>query len=100
MGNEIQDLGSAASAHDAEASYACMQRAVAFRMWYRVDVPELGDVVAMALEPEAPEAVGHAGVYLEEGRFLHTLVGHECCIARIDDHFYKNKIRGYYRWDR
>lgn len=98
LGHEVPDLALKESAHNALASYENMRRAVDYRLFVRVEVPFLGDVVAMALEPAEPAAIGHFGVYLWDRQFIHTLLGHNCRLEKLNDHFYKNKIRGFYRW--
>ena len=53
---------------------------------------------ALADAHMAPEAITHLGVYIGEGRVLHTIQKLNSSLFRIDDRFWSGKIRGYYRW--
>jgi cell wall-associated NlpC family hydrolase len=72
---------------------------IARESWTPVEVPVPGDAVLMTLDPFMPNMIQHFGVYLGRGRFLHTLQKTHSHLSRIDDRFYKNKIRGFYRWN-
>ncbi|MDD5053680.1 MAG: NlpC/P60 family protein [Sulfuricurvum sp.] len=67
--------------------------------WSQQQIPEPGDAVAMALDPMLPHTVQHLGVYLGEGKFIHILEGTKVTISRIDDRFFKRKIKAFYRWN-
>ncbi len=73
---------------------------IAIRDWQKIEGPEEGAVVAMANDPEAPEAVTHFGVCIGGNRFLHTLEKIKSCTMRLDDPFWSRKIRGFYKWAR
>lgn len=98
MGNEIQDLA-VTSCFDTEAAAAQAKRAIEFGLWYRVEVPAFGDVIALETNPNLPGCIDHTGIYIGDGRMLHTIQKHNCVVVRLDDHWYKNKLRGFYRWD-
>jgi len=66
--------------------------------WRQVAEPVPGCVVAMAIDPELPEAITHLGVYIGGGRVLHTIQKLNASLFRLDDRFWGGKIRGYYRW--
>jgi len=66
--------------------------------WERIEEPEAGCAVLMALSPEMPEVVQHFGVYVGGGRFLHTLEKTGSILSSAHDGFWKLKIRGFYRW--
>lgn len=72
--------------------------AIAVKDWEKIQVPEPGAVVAMAIDPVAPEAVQHFGVCVGGRHFLHTLKKTSSCLGRLDDPFWSRKIRGFYRW--
>jgi cell wall-associated NlpC family hydrolase len=42
----------------------------------------------------------HAGVYLNESEFLHSLSGQDSCICRLDSITWSRRIAGIYRWPR
>lgn len=66
--------------------------------WHRVEVPQPGDAVTMALDPKKPEVEQHFGVYIGHGKFIHTLTKTGSMFVAIDHPFWKNRIRGFYRW--
>ena len=66
--------------------------------WRQIDEPETGCVVVMAMDPRDPDKAQHVGVYIGDGRFVHILEKTGALTTRIDDRFFKGKIRGYYRW--
>lgn len=66
--------------------------------WVTVKEPEAFDVVAMAQDVAHPRIVQHVGIYLGDGKVLHTL-------NKIDSHIVslesvKHSVRGYHRWPR
>ena len=71
---------------------------IAVRDWQKIEGPEEGAVVAMAIDPETPDAVQHFGICIGGGHFLHTLQKIKSCTMRLDDPFWSRKIRGFYRW--
>jgi cell wall-associated NlpC family hydrolase len=66
--------------------------------WEKIDAPVPGCVVAMAIDPDLPQAITHLGVYIGAGRVLHTINKLNSSLFRTDDRFWGRKIRGYYRW--
>lgn len=66
--------------------------------WKRVEDPEPGDIAVMNLDPRFPEMVQHVGVYVGNGRILHTMSKRASHLIRIDDPTWSLKIVGYYRW--
>lgn len=68
------------------------------RNWIQVQEPKINDVVAMAHDPKHPKIVQHFGIYLGNGKMLHTLEKVGSHIVRISD--YKYYIKGYYRWQK
>jgi cell wall-associated NlpC family hydrolase len=66
--------------------------------WLRLSEPEKGCVVTLALDNNDPSLVSHLGVYLGNYQFIHILEKRGVILSRIDDRFFKPKIRGFYRW--
>lgn len=64
--------------------------------WKEVKSPVFGDVVLFNI---AGKTV-HAGVYLNESEFLHSLSGHNSAIDRLDSFAWRKRISAYYRWPR
>lgn len=64
--------------------------------WHNVDEPELYDVVAMAHNLSHPNIVQHVGMYIGNGKVLHTLNKIGSHISSIEE--LKPIIKGYHRW--
>ena len=71
---------------------------IAVRDWTKIEDPEEGVVVAMANDPDRPEAVQHFGICIGDGRFLHAMKKMNSCAPRLDHPFWKNRIKAFYRW--
>jgi cell wall-associated NlpC family hydrolase len=52
----------------------------------------------MELDGKMPGCVQHFGVYLGDGKFIHTLKKVHSCISNVRDPYWSNRIRGYYKW--
>jgi len=63
--------------------------------WKRLDSPELYSLVVFSIRPPY---VGHVGIVLEYGRFLHISPHTDVTIERYDKDPWKNKVRGFYQW--
>ena len=61
--------------------------------WVSVKRPVYGDAVRLRLRGDAC----HVGVYLGHGQMLHTQVGHDSALDRLDDPRWRHRIAGYYR---
>lgn len=72
--------------------------AVTKQMMEPVENPIPGDGVAMAIHPEAPDMVQHFGVMIDKRRFIHTLEKIGPMLTRTNGYWWKDKIRGFYRW--
>jgi cell wall-associated NlpC family hydrolase len=72
--------------------------AIAVLDFEKAEGPAEGTIVAMAQDPEHPDTVQHFGVCIGGGRFLHAMEKIRSCAPRLDHPFWKNRIRGYYRW--
>lgn len=68
--------------------------------WERISSPEPGCAVLMSLDPDLPGLIQHFGVYIGEGRFIHTLKKTRASLASVHHPFWSGKIKGYYRWTR
>ena len=66
--------------------------------WQQLDEPEIGCAVCIALDPHRPKLIQHLGVYIGENKFIHILERHGVITSRVNDLFFKRKIRGYYKW--
>ncbi|MFZ2967916.1 MAG: NlpC/P60 family protein [Sulfuricurvum sp.] len=64
--------------------------------WHNVDEPEKYDVIAMAQDVNHPRIVNHVGVYLGDGKVLHTLNKVDSHVVSLES--IKYMIRGYHRW--
>jgi cell wall-associated NlpC family hydrolase len=69
------------------------------RRWQKLECPVPGCVVAMAADPEMPEMVNHVGTYIGKGEFLQTTAKTGSIKTSIHDPYWKNKIKGYYKWN-
>lgn len=63
------------------------------RHWKAVDVPQPGDCILM----RAGRHDSHVGIFLGQGRMLHSEGPHPSVIDRIGDMRWRNRISGYYR---
>jgi len=64
--------------------------------WKEVKSGLFGDVILFKI---AGKTV-HAGVYLNESEFLHSLSGQDSCICRLDSIAWSKRIAGIYNWPR
>ncbi len=67
--------------------------------WIRLDEPGDGCLVLFALDAQVPDLIQHLGIYVGAGRILHTLEKRGSSLIRLNDRFFGNKIRGFYRWN-
>ena len=96
-GYDVKDTDIASYATEAVASVISDE--LQSGKWQKIDVPEEGCVVVIALDSMAPEKAQHLGVYLGEGKFIHILEKRGVVTNRIDDRFFRQKIRGYFLWN-
>ena len=66
--------------------------------WTRIEEPEPGCGVAMAIDLRMPDFVQHFGVYVGGGKVIHTLRKVSSCTFSIHDSFWSRRVKGYYRW--
>ena len=72
--------------------------ASATEKWEKISSPEEGCVVVIALDPMQPDKAQHLGVYIGEGKFIHILKKRGVLTSRINDRFFAQKLRGFYKW--
>jgi cell wall-associated NlpC family hydrolase len=69
--------------------------------WKRVFQPQAGDIVAISLDFAMPvDFVIHVGVYIGDGRFLHTRKTVGALIERTEDLKWSIRIEGFYRYEK
>jgi cell wall-associated NlpC family hydrolase len=61
--------------------------------WEAVEVPNEGDVALIAIHPEH---VNHAGVYVGDGRIIHTTAATGAVVTHVKA--FGDRIVGYYRY--
>jgi len=66
--------------------------------WQVVQEPKLYDVIAMAHDPNHPKIIQHFGIYIGDGKMIHTLNKASSHIAKVDD--YKYYIKSIHRHKR
>ena len=67
--------------------------------WQKLDKPIPGCIVAMAIHPEMPGVVNHVGVYIGKDSFVHAMERTSSIKTSIHDPYWKNKIKGFYKWN-
>lgn len=80
------------------AAFLRMSEATASGLWEAVPAPEVGDVVAMETNPDMPGCIDHYGVYIGQGRMIHTIRKHEVSAPKLRHAHMFGRVRGYYRW--
>lgn len=60
---------------------------------YMPDIPKEGDIVLLRILGKP----SHVGVYLGHGLMLHTMIGHDSAVDRVDGPRWAKKIEGFYR---
>ena len=96
FGNEVEDTDTAEYATEVVAGL--ISEAIENGKWEKIDAPEEGCAVAIALDSIALDKTDHLGVFIGENKFIHILEKRGVVTNRIDDKFFRNKIRGFYRW--
>ena len=66
--------------------------------WEKIDEPVEGCGVAFAIDPAYPGLVQHLGVYIGDGKVIHTIQKAQSSLLDVNHTYWKNKIIGYYRW--
>jgi cell wall-associated NlpC family hydrolase len=96
FGKDVPDFD--VSCFDTPSIHAIYDGQRAQWVWNKVDIPEPGDIAIMCLDPRFPEMVQHVGVYIGNGRVIHTLKKRESHLIRLDDPYWSRKISGWLRW--
>lgn len=65
--------------------------------WTLVDTPEMFDGLAFAYDPDHPKLVQHFGVYIGNGKMIHSLDKIGAFICNLDD--FRYCLKGIYRWN-
>ena len=81
-----------------ECDAAIIEKELSNGQWEKIDVPEKGCVVAMALDPMHHDLIQHLGVYIGENKFIQILEDTGVTTTNVNDRFFKRKIRGFYKW--
>lgn len=63
--------------------------------WINVKNPQMFDVIAMARDPYHPNIIQHYGIYIGNGKMIHTLKELGSHVSKIED--YKYCIKAYHR---
>ena len=98
FGNDVPDFK--VSCFDAPSISALASSEQESGRWERITEPEPGCAILFATDPRMPDMVNHVGVYLGDGKFLHTQKKVFSHTMRINDAYWSRKIRGFYRWAR
>ena len=65
-------------------------------MWEKVESPVIGDVVLLNLRGIPI----HVGVVISENQMVHCEHGIDSVVERFDNMLWKNRVEGFYRYDR
>ena len=67
--------------------------------WEKINMPEESDLVTISMDFTRPRGfVNHVGIYLGDGKFIHTRLKTGALIENINDIKWKSRIEGYYRY--
>ncbi len=94
LGNELPDYNISCS--DVNSIYH--KFIAVLSKWQKVENPDLGDGVALAINLHYPNIIQHFGVCVNKRQFIHTTKKTGVIVSRIDDMCWSNYIKGYYRW--
>lgn len=97
FGQELPDFTTAC--YDATIIHMTVLDQALTGNWTRLTEPEPGCLVVMAIDPQVPDICQHIGIHIGGGEILHTIKKIGSHIIKTDHKFYKNKIKGYYRWN-
>lgn len=97
FGKEVPEID--VSCFDTIAIHAIYEGVKARWTWRKVEIPEPGDLVIMSIDLQHPDSVHHVGVYIGNGRVIHTLEKRESHLIRVDDPYWSRKIVEFRRWE-
>lgn len=63
-------------------------------LWEPVDEPIIGDGILFLIANKVP----HCGVYIGDNKMIHTVSDISSCIQKVDNHIWKSRFEGYYRY--
>jgi len=66
--------------------------------WLPLTKPEVPCLIVMRIDKDVPEACNHLGVFIGNGRFIHTLKKQNSIQERINHPYFSKKIEGFYRF--
>ena len=66
--------------------------------WIKIETPKEPCAVAIHFDMQNRRLVNHFGVYIGNGRFIHTTDKTGSIISSIFDKFYSRHIEGFYRY--
>lgn len=66
--------------------------------WQKLNKPEIGCAVCIALDANHPDMVQHVGVYVGDNKFIHIMQKTGVITTPINHLFFRRKIRGFYKW--
>ena len=66
--------------------------------WHKIEAPQEPCAVAIRFDVKNPRYVNHFGVYVGNGRFIHTTAKTGSIISSIYDRFYSRHIEGFYKY--
>ena len=64
--------------------------------WEEIEEPEFGCIVAMAHDLAHPKIVQHVGIYVGDGKIIHTINKLDSHVSKLE--MLKPIIRGFYKW--
>jgi cell wall-associated NlpC family hydrolase len=96
FGKDVPDFD--VSCFDTLSIHAIYEGQKARWAWEKVEKPEPGDLAAMCLDPRYAGLIQHVGVYIGDGRILHTMKKRASHLVKADDPYWSRKIVSYYRW--
>lgn len=67
--------------------------------WSRVKTPIKGAIAIMGTDPDAPNLMNHIGLVIGQNKMLHTLKKQYSHIERLNHPFYKNRIKGFWKYN-
>lgn len=63
--------------------------------WESLAVPARGCLIMFTIAGMTT----HVGIYIGDGRFIHSLKGQDSTIERLDSMRWENRIEGFYKWN-
>jgi len=87
------------SSNDTDSVSKEMGNGVKSGRWVSAKTPyQMGDIVAMAMSPKHLTSINHVGFCLDGNTFVHSIQNQRSAICRLDDIYWKHRIKGAYKW--